>query len=165
MGLKLKAEARQQDIRRELPPVIDVLLMVLNSGSQHRPVPALCHDTAEERGSTGKPGAVGATSADVDNGMSYEAAFERMGQRLGIDEGYDLASLIRQALLQGGDITAALERFSAEIADKRVSQAARTYRPQDHSPHHCHAGLLHAGSDDRAGRARRNQHHRHSAQR
>lgn len=120
--LKLKAEARQQDIRRELPPVIDVLLMVLNSG--------VSIDQCLRYVATLLEGAAPRVSqvlqryvADVDNGMSYEAAFERMGQRLGIDEGYDLASLVRQALLQGGDITAALERFGAEIADKRVSQA------------------------------------------
>ncbi len=38
--------------------------------------------------------------ADIDNGMPYETAFERMGQRLGVDEGYDLASLIKHALLE-----------------------------------------------------------------
>jgi tight adherence protein C len=120
--LKLKAEARQQEIRRELPPVIDVLLMVLNSGVSIdqclRYVTTLLEDAAPRVSQV-----LRRYVADVDNGMSYETAFERMGQRLGIDEGYDLASLIRQALLQGGEITTALERFSAEIADKRVSQA------------------------------------------
>lgn len=122
IALKLKAEARQQEIRRELPPVIDVLLMVLNSGvsidQSLRYVTGLLEKTAPQVSQVFRR-----FCADVDNGMSYEAAFERMGQRLGIDEGYDLASLIRQALLQGGEITAALERFGAEIADKRVSQA------------------------------------------
>ena len=122
IALKLKAEARQQEIRRELPPVVDVLLMVLGSGvsidQSLRYVTSLLESTAPQVSKVFQR-----YVADVDNGMSYEAAFERMGQRLGIDEGYDLAGLIRQALLQGGEITAALERFGAEIAEKRVSQA------------------------------------------
>ena len=122
IALKLKAEARQQEIRRELPPVVDVLLMVLGSGvsidQSLRYVTSLLEGTAPQVSQVFRR-----YVADVDNGMSYEAAFERMGQRLGIDEGYDLAGLIRQALLQGGEITAALERFGAEIAEKRVSQA------------------------------------------
>lgn len=122
IALKLKAEVRQQEIRRELPPVIDVLLMVLNSGvsidQSLRYVTGLLEGTAPQVGQVFRR-----YVADVDNGMSYETAFERMGQRLGIDEGYDLAGLIRQALLQGGEITIALERFGAEIAEKRVSQA------------------------------------------
>jgi tight adherence protein C len=122
IALKLKAEARQQEIRRELPPVVDILLMVLNSGvsidQSLRYVTSLLENTAPRTSQVFRR-----YVADVDNGMSYEAAFERMGQRLGIDEGYDLASLIRQALLQGGEITAALERFGAEIAEKRASQA------------------------------------------
>lgn len=120
--LKLKAEARQQEIRRELPPVVDVLLMVLNSGvsidQSLRYVASLLENAAPQVSRVFRR-----YGAEVDHGMSYEAAFERMGQRLGIDEGYDLAGLIRQALLQGGEITTALERFGAEIADKRVSQA------------------------------------------
>lgn len=122
IALKLKAEARQQEIRRELPPVVDVLLMVLGSGvsidQSLRYVTGLLENTAPQVSRVFRR-----YVADVDNGMSYEAAFERMGQRLGLDEGYDLASLIRQALLQGGEITAALERFSAEIAEKRISHA------------------------------------------
>lgn len=122
IALKLKAEARQQEIRRELPPVVDVLLMVLGSGvsidQSLRYVTGLLETAAPSVSQVFRR-----YVADVDNGMSYEAAFERMGQRLGIDEGYDLAGLIRQALLQGGEITTALERFGAEIAEKRASQA------------------------------------------
>jgi pilus assembly protein TadC len=61
--------------------------------------------------------------ADIDSGMSFEVAFERMGQRFGISEGYDLAHMIKQSLLQGGEIMASLESFATELADKRVSAA------------------------------------------
>jgi tight adherence protein C len=122
IGFKLKAEARQRAIRREMPPVIDVLLMVLNSGVSidqclHY-VSGMLEHTAPLTGQM-----LRRYAADVDSGVPYETAFERMGQRLGIDEGYDLAALIKQSLLQGGDILAPLERFGAEIADRRVAGA------------------------------------------
>lgn len=122
IGLKLKAEARQQRIRRELPATIDILLMVLNSGVSIdqclRYSTSFLEQTAPRCSQV-----LQRYVADVDNGMSYEAAFDRMGQRFGIMEGYDLVGLIRQGLLQGGEITAVLERFGAEIAENRVFQA------------------------------------------
>jgi tight adherence protein C len=122
IGLKLIAEARQREIRRELPPVVDVLLMVLGSGVSIdqclRYVAGILERTAPRVGVVLKR-----YVADVDNGMSYETAFDRLGHRLGVDEGRDLANLIRQALLQGGEITASLERFGADISEKRVALA------------------------------------------
>lgn len=120
--LKLKAEARQRAVRQEMPPVIDVLLMVLNSGVS---IDQCLHHVASmlERTAPLTGRVLRRYAADVDSGVPYETAFERMGHRLGIDEGYDLACLIKQSLLQGGDILATLERFGAEIADKRVAIA------------------------------------------
>lgn len=120
--VKLRAEARHRGIRRELPPLVDILLMVLNSGVSIdqclRYVTAMLEQTAPLTAIVFKR-----YIADIDSGMSYEAAFERLGQRLGIDEGYDLANLIKQALLQGGEIMTALENFGIELADKRVAAA------------------------------------------
>jgi tight adherence protein C len=120
--LKLAAEARQRAVRRELPPLVDILLMVLNSGVSIdqclRYVTGLLERAAPRTCLVFKR-----YVADVDSGVPYETAFERMGQRLGIDEGYDLANLIKQALLQGGEIMASLEQFGAELTDKRVAAA------------------------------------------
>jgi tight adherence protein C len=120
--LKVKTEARQRAIRSELPPVVDVLLMVLNSGVSIdqclRYVTGMLELTAPHTSVVFKQ-----YIADIGNGMPYEAAFERMGQRLAIEEGYDLASLIKHALLQGGEIMASLDRFGEEVAEKRVSLA------------------------------------------
>ena len=120
--LKLRAEARQREIRRELAPLVDVLLMVLNSGVSIdqclRYVTGMLEHTAPLTSIVFKR-----YVADIDNGMSYETAFERMGERLGVDEGYDLANLIKQALMQGGEIMVSLEQFGAELADKRLAAA------------------------------------------
>ena len=120
--LKARGEARQWEIRRELPPVIDILLMVLNSGASIdqclRYVGGILGETAPIVGP-----ALRRCVADVDNGVPYDVAFERLGQRLGIEEGHDLAALFKQALLQGGEIVGSLDRFGAELAEKRVSAA------------------------------------------
>jgi tight adherence protein C len=120
--LKLRGESRQWEIRRELPPVIDILLMVLNSGASIdqslRYVSGVLDSSAPIVGAV-----LRRCLADVDSGVPYETAFERLGQRLGIEEGHDLAALIMQALLQGGEIVGTLERFGAELAEKRVTAA------------------------------------------
>lgn len=120
--LKARGEARQWEIRRELPPVIDILLMVLNSGASIdqclRYVTGILGETAPIVGP-----AMQRCVADVDNGVPYDTAFERLGQRLGIEEGHDLAALFKQALLQGGEIVGSLDRFGAELAEKRVCAA------------------------------------------
>jgi tight adherence protein C len=120
--VKMRGEARQHVIRRELPPVVDVLLMVLNSG------------VSIDQGLRYAADLVAGTAplvtevlhryiAEIDGGVPYETAFERMGQRFGIDEGYDLAALIKQSLMQGGEILGSLERFGEEVSEKRVAHA------------------------------------------
>ncbi len=120
--LKLRGEARQHQIRRELPPVVDVLLMVLNSGvsidQSLRYAAELVADTAPLVTEVLKR-----YVGEIDSGVPYDVAFERMGQRFGIDEGYDLAGLIRQSLMQGGEIMGSLERFGEEVSEKRVAHA------------------------------------------
>jgi tight adherence protein C len=120
--LKTKAERRERLLRRELPSVVDLLMMVLNSGisidQSLRYVAGMLEQTAPLSTIV-----LDRYVADVDSGMSFEAAFERMGQRFGINEGYDLAHLIKQSLLQGGEIVASLESFGDEVADRRVAMA------------------------------------------
>ena len=120
--LKLRAEARGRILRSELPPVVDMLLMVLQCGvsidQSLRHVAGLLERSAPVTGAV-----LARYVADVDGGMPYDQAFERLGRRLGSDEGHDLANLIRQALLQGGEIMGPLERLGAEVAEKRLAAA------------------------------------------
>jgi tight adherence protein C len=120
--LKLKAEKRERLLRREMPPLVDILMMVLNSGisidQSLRYVTEMLEKTAPLITIV-----LRRYVADIDNGMPFEIAFERMGQRFGINEGYDFANLIKQSLLQGGEIMASLESFGTELADKRLAAA------------------------------------------
>lgn len=120
--VKLLAERRATKIRREMPPVLDIMLMVLDAGvsidQALRHVANVAPKTAPVCGYVLKR-----LVGDVESGVPYDAALDRMGQRLGVDEGQDLANIIKQAMLSGGELGATLRRFSADLSDIRMAQA------------------------------------------
>lgn len=120
IALKIYVERRANAIRRELPPVLDIMLMALDAGVSidqcMRYVAGVTGDTAPVTGVV-----LRRHVADIDAGMPYDAALERLGQRLGIDEGRDLAATISQALYQGGELGTTLRRFAADLTDKRMA--------------------------------------------
>lgn len=120
IALKIYVERRATAIRRELPPVLDIMLMALDAGVSidqcMRYVAGVTGDTAPVTGVV-----LRRHVADIDAGMPYDAALERLGQRLGIDEGRDLAATISQALYQGGELGTTLRRFAADLTDKRMA--------------------------------------------
>lgn len=122
IALKLYADRRANIIRRELPPVLDIMLMALDAGVSidqcMRYVASVAARTAPVTSDV-----LRRHIADIDGGMPYDAALDRLGMRLGIDEGQDFASTIKQALFQGGELGTTLRRFSADLSDKRMSTA------------------------------------------
>lgn len=122
IALKIYADRRANRIRRELPPVLDIMLMTLDAGISidqcMRYVAGVVSRTAPVTGEV-----LRRHIADIDGGMPYDAALDRLGQRLGLDEGQDLAATIKQALFQGGELGTTLRRFSSDLSDKRMSMA------------------------------------------
>ncbi len=122
IALKLYADRRANVIRRELPPVLDIMLMALDAGVSidqcMRYVASVAGRTAPVTSEV-----LRRHVADLDGGMPYDAALDRLGQRLGLDEGQDLASTIKQALFQGGELGTTLRRFSADMSEKRMATA------------------------------------------
>ena len=122
IALKLYADRRANVIRRELPPVLDIMLMALDAGVSidqcMRYVAGVASRTAPVTSEV-----LRRHVADIDGGMPYDAALDRLGQRLGLDEGQDFASTIKQALFQGGELGTTLRRFSADLSDKRMATA------------------------------------------
>lgn len=120
IALKLYVERRASAIRRELPPLLDVMLMALDAGVSidqcMRYVANVSAGTAPVTGAV-----LRRHIADLDAGMPYDAALDRLGQRLGIDEGQDLAATIKQALFQGGELGTTLRRFSVDLSEKRMA--------------------------------------------
>ena len=122
IALGVYADRRAATIRRELPPVLDIMLMALDAGVSidqcMRYVASVVPGTAPVTGEV-----LRRHIADIDAGMPYDAALDRLGQRLGLDEGQDLAATIKQALFQGGELGTTLRRFSADLSDKRMATA------------------------------------------
>jgi tight adherence protein C len=122
LSLKLRSEARERELRRELPYVLDLLLMVLDSG--------VSIDQALQHVAT-QIGRVAPISADLfrryiadtEDGMPYDKALDRLAQRLALSEGRDLAGLLKQNLFQGGELHEPLRRLASDIGEARLALA------------------------------------------
>jgi tight adherence protein C len=120
--LKLRSEARQRGMRRELPYVLDLLLMVLDSGVS---VDQALHHVSLQIGRVAPLCAqmLGRYIADTEDGMPYDKALDRLAQRLAISEGRDFAGLLKQNLFQGGELSQPLRRLATDISETRLAHA------------------------------------------
>jgi tight adherence protein C len=120
--LKLRSEIRQREMRRELPYVLDLLLMVLDSGVSIDQ--ALQHVSLQVGRVAPLVGQMLARHiADTEDGMPYDKALDRLAQRLAIGEGRDFAGLLKQNLFQGGELSQPLRRLAIDIGEARLSHA------------------------------------------
>lgn len=120
--VKVVGERRARRIQRELPSVLDLILMVLDSGVS---IDQCLHYVASvtARSAPTTSAVLVKHIADVDSGLPYDAALDRLGQRLAVDEGVDFASLLKQAMFHGGELGPSLRRYSTELAERRLSRA------------------------------------------
>lgn len=122
IALKVYADRRAAAIRRELPSVLDIMLMALDAGvSIDQCLRYVAGAVARTSPVTGE--VLRRHIADIDAGMPYDAALDRLGQRLGLDEGQDFAATIKQALFRGGELGTTLRRFSVDLSEKRMAVA------------------------------------------
>jgi len=120
--LKLRSETRQREMRRELPYILDLLLMVLDSGVSIDQ--ALQHVSLQIGRVAPLSGQMLARYiADTEDGMPYDKALDRLAQRLALSEGRDFASLLKQNLFQGGELAPPLRRLATDISETRLSLA------------------------------------------
>lgn len=120
--LHARTKARQREIRREFPYVLDLLLMVLDSGVSVDQ--ALSHVT-HHIGHVAPLSARELTHyiADVEEGMPYDKALDRLGDRLAIREAHDFAALLKQNLFQGGELSPPLRLLASDISEARLAHA------------------------------------------
>lgn len=120
--LKARIEIRQREIRRELPYVLDLVLMVLDSGVSIDQ--ALQHVGAHiGRVAPISGGLLSRYNAETAEGVPYDLALDRLAQRLAIPEGRDFAGLLKQNLYQGGELNPPLRRLAADIGETRLAAA------------------------------------------
>ncbi|HEY4266490.1 MAG TPA: type II secretion system F family protein [Micropepsaceae bacterium] len=120
--LKMRSESRQREIRRELPYVLDLLLMVLDSGVS---IDQALHHVSQQIGRVSPHTAhmLAQYIADTDDGTPYDKALDRLAQRMAISEGRDFAGLLKQNLFQGGELSQPLRRLVADISEARLANA------------------------------------------
>lgn len=124
-ALVLFAAARQRAITAEFPFLLDLMLMMLESGiSLDRCFRAIARE--ETNAAPHLTQSVQGLVADLDRGMSYEDALDRWSSRLGIVGGRELGSLFQQALFQGIELSPALREFRREFTERRVAAARET---------------------------------------
>lgn len=120
--LKLRMEGRQREIRRELPYVLDLVLMVLDSGVS---IDQALRHVGDHVGKVAPicGGLLRRYNIETEEGVPYDLALDRLAQRLSISEGRDFASLLKQNLYQGGELSPPLRRLAADIGDVRLAMA------------------------------------------
>ena len=120
--LRIFAVRRVREIQKELPFLIDMLVLMLESGislDQALRQFALTKMTGMEQ--TRRATIV--LVDDLQKGMAYDQALARWTDRLAADGVRDLAGLIAQSVMHGTELAPTLRDFSREMADRRLSNA------------------------------------------
>lgn len=117
-----RASVRRRRVAAELPFVLDVLLLMLESGISLDQ----CFRSITLTEGGGMPlvqQTVQLLVEDIQRGMAYDVALERWADRLGVNGARELTSMFKQTLMHGTELGSALREFVHEFSDKRVSSA------------------------------------------
>ncbi len=119
---QLLAARRAREITAEFPFLLDLMLMMLQSGvALDQCFRAIARDEVVALPRHSRQMAL--LVADLDRGMDYEPALDRWAARLAIPGAQELAALFRQGLFQGVELTPALREFAREFAQRRIARA------------------------------------------
>lgn len=121
-ALNLLASGRARKITAEFPFLLDLMLMMLESGvSLDQCFRSIARDEQVAVPHHGQLIALLVT--DLDRGMRYELALDRWAARVAVSGAKELASLFRQAMFQGIELAPALREFAREFTQRRVARA------------------------------------------
>ena len=120
MALRSRVGAHMRQVGKELPFLLDTLLLLLESG--------ISLDQAFRYFAQSHLGGMKITRRaivsmveDLQNGVPYALALDRWADRLSVPGIKELAALFKQALLNGSELGPALRSFTREFSDKRLS--------------------------------------------
>lgn len=120
--LRSLAAVRLRRVNAELPFVLDVLLLMLESGVS---LDQCFRSVAQTEGGA-MPHvrqSMRVLVEDLQRGMAYDQALDRWADRLGVSGIREVAALFKQTLLYGTELGPALREFVREFSDRRVSSA------------------------------------------
>ena len=121
-ALAARAAAGTRKLNREMPFLLDMLLLLLESGNSL--------DQCFRYLVQSKVGGMGRTMQtitvlvdDLQKGMPYDQALDRWADRLGVFGARDLAGLFKQSMLYGTEVGPSLREYAREFADRRLGTA------------------------------------------
>ena len=121
-ALNLLASGQARKITAEFPFLLDLMLMMLESGvSLDQCFRSIARDEQAAVPHHGQ--LIGLLVTDLDRGMRYELALDRWAARVAVSGSKELASLFRQAMFQGIELAPALREFAREFTQRRVARA------------------------------------------
>lgn len=120
--LHMSSARRARRIRAELPFTLDILVMMVESGAS---LDQCFRSFAANEGRAAPLVriAVAALVEDIQRGMPYDLALTRWADRLGVDGGRELATVLRQSLSQGTELAPTLREFAREFSERRIFSA------------------------------------------
>jgi len=121
-ALTLLASSRARKITAEFPFLIDLMLMMLESGvSLDQCFRSIARDEQIAVPLHGQ--LIGLLVTDLDRGMRYDLALDRWAARVRVSGAQELAALFRQAMFQGIELAPALRAFAREFTQRRIARA------------------------------------------
>lgn len=124
-ALSFIAAERRTKVTKELPFLIDMLLLLLRSGASiEQSFRSIAHESAD--GLDAIKVTIDRLIDDLDQGKEYEPSLHRWGARLAIEDGRELAALLVQSLTQGTELTTALRSFAEILIERRLHVARDT---------------------------------------
>lgn len=120
--LQFRAKARERVLTIEFPFLLDLMLMMLESGvSLDQVFRGIARD--ERAAVPHHARLIAMLVDDLDRGQDYQLAFERWAARVNVNGAKELAALFRQSLFQGMELVPALREFIKEFSQRRVMAA------------------------------------------
>lgn len=121
-AIHILAARRARAITAEFPFLLDLMLMMLESGiSLDQCFRSIARD--ESIAVPNHARLIAMLVADLDRGMRYDLALDRWAARVAVSGAKELAALFRQALFQGVELAPALREFVREFTQRRVARA------------------------------------------
>lgn len=120
--LRMRANARELVLTIEFPFLLDLMLMMLESGvSLDQCFRGIARDERVAVPNHSK--LIAMLVDDLDRGQDYQVAFDRWAVRVGVSGSRELSALFRQSLYQGMELVPALREFIREFSQRRVARA------------------------------------------
>jgi tight adherence protein C len=122
MAMKRRIAGRVAQHRTGFPDFMDLMVVCAEAGlSMEAGIERIARELVEGYPSLAEN--LYMASLKIRAGKTFTEAFERLGERLGIEEAMMLATLLQQSAELGTSLSSSLRVYSDEMRNKRLSRA------------------------------------------